>query len=170
MGKPRALGFTLIELMVTIAIVAILLAVALPSFEGSMRSNRLATTTNELISTIALARSEALRSRRGAGLCATADGLACGTNWNLGWMVWADANGNGVLNSPADTVVRHVQAHPALNLTAGAGTIAFNNRGGPRAPTEFTLRPSDCPASQEMINTLTMNGSGQVTTRKSTCP
>lgn len=170
MFQSRSAGFTLVELMITIAIAAILLAIALPSFQGSLRSNRLATSTNEMIATISLARWEAIRSRRGAGLCATADGSTCGTDWNQGWMVWADANGNGFLDAPTDTVVRHVQASRGLNLTAGSGTIAFNNRGGPAAATSFTLKPSECPAAQQLVNTLTLNGSGQVKTEKSACP
>lgn len=166
MSRLRTAGFTLIELMVTIAIVAILLAVALPSFQGSMRSNRVATSTNELISTIALA-SSAARKGRGAILCATATGTSCGTDWNQGWLVWVDTNGDGALS--ADETVRHIQAHPALSLTAGTGTIAFNNRGG-AAGTVFTLKPSDCPATQQLVNTITVNASGQVKTSKSACP
>lgn len=169
MCQSRSAGFTLVELMITIAIAAILLAIALPSFQGSMRSNRLATSTNEMIATISLARSEAIRSRRGAGLCATANGSACGTDWNQGWMVWADANGDGAV-STGETVVRHVQAVRGLNVVAGSGTIVFNNRGGPSAATSFTMKPSDCPASQQLVNTLRLNGSGQVKTEKSACP
>ena len=55
MQRKGAGGFSLIELMVAIAIVAILLAVAFPNFEDSMRRNRLATTTNELLGSVALA-------------------------------------------------------------------------------------------------------------------
>lgn len=168
MGRSRTAGFTLIELMVTIAIVAILLAVALPSFQGSMRSNQVATSTNQLIASISLAGSAA-RKRRGAGLCATADGSSCGADWNQGWMVWADTNGDGA-PSAGETVVQHVQAHPALSLTAGAGTILFNGRGGVVAATAFTLKPSNCPATQQLVNTLTVNPSGQVKTGKSACP
>lgn len=169
MCQSRSAGFTLVELMITIAIAAILLAIALPSFEGSMRTNRLATSTNEMIATISLARSEAIRSRRGAVLCATADGELCGTDWNQGWMVWRDADGDGAPS--ASEVVRHVQASRGLNLTAGSGTIVFNNRGGPAAGAQiFTLKPGECPASQKLVNTLTMNGSGQVKTEKSACP
>ena len=74
MSKRQVTGFTLIELLVTISIMAILLTIALPSFQGSMRSNRVATTSNELLASLSLARSEAIRSTRGGGVCASADG------------------------------------------------------------------------------------------------
>ena len=94
MRRNSLLGFSLVELLVAIAIVAILVAAAFPSFEGSLRRNRLATTTNELIASVSLARSEAIRSTDGGGVCASADGLACGSDWNAGWLVWVDGGNN----------------------------------------------------------------------------
>src|SRR5687767_9439407 len=109
MRRSRASGFSLIELMVTIAIVAILLALGLPSFEGSMRSNRVATTTNEMLASLALARSEAIRSSRESRICASADGSTCGAglDWNAGWIIAMDNDQNGSF----EQVVRYVQAH-----------------------------------------------------------
>jgi type IV fimbrial biogenesis protein FimT len=164
-------GFTLIELMVAISIVAILLAIALPSFQGTIRSNRLATTTNEFISSIALARSEAIRSSRGAAVCASTNGTACGGTWNDGWLVWADADGDAAIDS-GETIVRYAQGHANLNLTASgsATSIVFNGRGAATSTPVFTLQPSSCPAGQQLVNTLTVNGSGQIKTSKSACP
>ncbi|MET0544497.1 MAG: GspH/FimT family pseudopilin, partial [Variovorax sp.] len=139
-------GFTLIELMVAIAVVAVLLAMALPSFRGTIRSNRLATTTNEFISSISLARSEAIRSSRGAAVCASTNGTACGGTWNDGWLVWTDVNGNAAIDT-GETVVRYVQGHANLSLTASgsATSIVFNGRGGATSTPTFTLRPTSCP-------------------------
>src|SRR5690606_7896913 len=95
MSRRNFAGFTLLELMVVIAIAAILLALALPSFTSTLRSNRVATSTNELLATLSLARSEAVRNTRGAGVCTSADGGACGGDWDSGWLVWGDSNGNG---------------------------------------------------------------------------
>lgn len=86
MGESR--GFTLIELLVTISVMAILAALALPSFQQTLRSNRVATTTNELLASLALARSEAIRNTHGAAMCPSADGASCGTDWGQGWLVW----------------------------------------------------------------------------------
>lgn len=61
MSLRRQNGFTLVELMVTVAVLAILSTIAYPSFQSTIRSNRVATTTNELIASLALARSEAIK-------------------------------------------------------------------------------------------------------------
>lgn len=65
MSLRRQNGFTLVELMVTVAVLAILSTIAYPSFQSTIRSNRVATTTNELIASLALARSEAIKNTRG---------------------------------------------------------------------------------------------------------
>jgi type IV fimbrial biogenesis protein FimT len=128
MSRRYSKGFTLVELMVVIAIAAILLAVALPSFQGSLRSNRVATTGNEMLASLSLARSEAIRSTRGGGVCPSADGATCAVNWNSGWLVWTEVNGNGALDA-GDTVVRYSQAKPRLTLTSAATAITFDSRG-----------------------------------------
>jgi type IV fimbrial biogenesis protein FimT len=128
MSRRQVAGFTLLELMVTISIMAILLAVALPSFQGSLRSNRLATTSNELLASLSLARSEGIRSTRGGGVCASANGTSCGADWNQGWMVWTEKDGDGVYDND-ETVVRDSQGKPQLQLTGSAATVAFDGRG-----------------------------------------
>ncbi|MEP6635054.1 MAG: GspH/FimT family pseudopilin [Luteimonas sp.] len=160
-------GFTLIELMVVIAIVAILLAFALPSFEGTMRSNRVGTATNELMASFSLARSEAVRSARGGSVCASADGSICGGTWNNGWIVM-DING---------AVVRYVQGKQNLVVAvvggASATTIAFDNRGRPDnngAPRRITLQSATCPSGDLLVRTVTLNNTGQMRIAKGACP
>lgn len=182
MRRNSLLGFSLVELLVAIAIVAILVAAAFPSFEGSLRRNRLATTTNELIASVSLARSEAIRSTDGGGVCASADGLACGSDWNAGWLVWVDGGNNaanhGSFQSASDTVVRVVNAHPRLVLAASnasatpISSIGFDYRGRPvtGAATTFQLKPDTCPAGQELVRALAINISGQIVNQKGVCP
>ncbi len=184
MHRAGNAGFSLIELMVTIAILAILLAIAFPSFEGSMRSNRLATTTNELLASVSLARSEAIKNTHGAGICASADGLTCSNDWNLGWLVWADggnvAANHGSFQQASDTVIRVVDAHPRLVLdvhdgasaSAPVSRIGFDYRGRPvgvPTPATFNLQPDTCPAGQELVRELTLNASGQLINHKAAC-
>lgn len=186
-GREGEGGFSLIELLVTIAIVAILLAVAFPSFEGSMRTNRLATTTNELLASVALARTEAIKNTRGAGICASADGLDCGDDWNAGWLVWADGEDDdnpltvdsddyGSFQQAKDNVIRYVDAHPRLVLSVADGggaaleSVGFDYRGRPSAAADFNLQPDTCPSGQELVRELTLNASGQMVNDREVCP
>ncbi|WP_125076537.1 Tfp pilus assembly protein FimT/FimU [Pseudoxanthomonas sp. SGT-18] len=169
MPSCRNSGFTLMELMVTLAVLAILLAVGLPSFQGSLRSNRLATTTNELIASMSLARSEAIRNGRGSGVCASADGASCGDDWAAGWLVWQDANGNGNLDA-GEAVLRFSQGNAKIAASATADVIAFDSRGRRRAANDQSigLQPTDCPGG-DLRRTVTVNTTGQIKTTKGAC-
>lgn len=168
-------GFTLVELMVTVAIVAIVVAIAFPSFEGSFRSNRVATSTNELVGSFALARSEALRNPGGAILCTSTDGLACGGDWNDGWIVGVDLNSNGGIDA-ADRIVRYVVTNDRIALTAtavaGSATmVRFDRRGrvvDGNART-VTLVPAGCPAGLELMREFQLRATGQVWVNRRNC-
>lgn len=73
----NAAGFTLIELAVTIAVLAILLAIASPSFETLINQNRLGAASNQVIATLQTARVEAIRQNRKVMICDSADGAQC---------------------------------------------------------------------------------------------
>ena len=138
MSWRQITGFTLLELMVTIAIMAILLAIGVPSFQSSLRSNRVATTSNELLASLSLARSEGIKSTRGGGVCASANGTSCGTDWNQGWMVWTEKDGDGTYDND-ETVVRYSQGKPRLQVTGSAATVAFDGRGRIEGGTAATI-------------------------------
>lgn len=169
MLPDRHSGFTLIELMITIAVAAVLLAIGLPSFQQSLRSNRVATATNEMIGALSLARGEAIRNNGGGAVCPSTNGTACGGAWSDGWLVWADTNGNSALDA-GEAVLRYSQGSPRLAVSNSGGTVAFDARGRRRAAGDqtLTLRPDEC-ADQPLQRTLTINASGQVTTVKGTC-
>ncbi len=86
-------GFTLVELMVTLAVAAIILAIAAPSFSQMIRDHRLITTANDFMGTMQLARSEAIRR----GVQVTMLPITQG-DWTSGWNVFTDWNGNESLN------------------------------------------------------------------------
>lgn len=169
MTRSTSQGFTLVELMVTIAVAAILAAIAFPSFQSTIRSNRMATSSNEILGAIALARTEAVRSTNRAQLCASANGAACsGADWNAGILVQVDNDGNGSF----ETAVRYVQPGQRMNLTiaSGASEFAFDNRGRLVAQQTMTLRPLDCPSGQQLVRTFTLTLAGQPRMEKVACP
>lgn len=90
-------GFSLIELLVAISVMAIVLAVAVPSLDRALTSNRMAGQANQLLLAMQLARSEALTRRRPVRVCASANRSTCGGSWADGWIVLAE---------DADTVVQ----------------------------------------------------------------
>ncbi len=128
MGSLKAVkGFTIIELVVTMAVVAILAALAMPSFTSTFNNNRLTSNANELLSTLQSARMEAVRRNSRVIFCRNDDpdaGNACNTGagaW-LGWMTFVDLNRNGdfdagevLLYSGTFTAPSQLQSSPAIS-------------------------------------------------------
>lgn len=110
-GTARPGGFTLVELMVTIAVLAILLTIGVPSFNSVIASNRLSAGANEFVASLQLARMEAMRRNTRVVVCRSADQATCatGTTWT-GWITFVDSNRDG---TPGATEVLRVSSLPA---------------------------------------------------------
>lgn len=125
MNKQK--GFSLIELMATLAIAAIVLSIAIPSYQTAVQNNRRTTAVNELATALQLARSTAISQRVFTVVCKSPDGVTCPTgagsgDWTQGWMIFTDTNNNGSLNAGGtDTLIR---VHGALS---GNATFIGNN-------------------------------------------
>ena len=151
MSPERQTGFTLVELMITIAVLAILLGLALPSFQGSLRSNRVATTSNEVLASMSLARTEAIRGIGRAGVCPSTSGTACvaNTDWAAGWVVWHEIPAAG---GPVFTVVKVIQPKQRTTVTGPADGVVFTAQGRAQAgATQVGVAPSDAAAPARCI-------------------
>jgi type IV fimbrial biogenesis protein FimT len=161
-----------VELLITIAVLAILTAIAFPSFKNTMQSNRVATTTNEVLASLSYARSEAIRSSRFASVCASKTGTACdGNSMSDGWLVWADTNGDGTLGG-SETVLRFSKGNPRMQASLSGGTtVTFDARGRRRSTSNqaFVLRPTDCETGQALQRQVTVGATGQAKVAKESC-
>ena len=88
-------GFTLIEVMVTLSVLSLLLAVGLPAFAGLLQNQRAASALAALVSQMSHARLAAVKHRRPTVLCPSTDGASCATggDWSQGWMMFVDRDG-----------------------------------------------------------------------------
>lgn len=131
-------GFTLIELMVTLAVAATLLTVAVPNFREFIEKNRVSSHTNLMVGALQLARSEAIK--RGANLVilckSNSAGTACNTSgaWKDGWLLYADKNADKSFTAGTDDLIRRYDAMPKLAITTGNSFqcwIGFGSNGYP---------------------------------------
>lgn len=128
-------GVTLIELLVTLSVLAILLVAATPAMEGLINSNRLRAAANETIAILQSARFEAIRANRRTVACLSADPNAavpvCGAANASGWIVFLDADRNGQYGA-AETLLRRSTVSARVQLlgsAALAGKVTFNADG-----------------------------------------
>jgi len=124
----HAAGFTLVELMVTIVVLAILLAIGIPSFASLIASNRLTSATNELIASLQAARTEALRRNARVTVCPAAPNAnACSGAWRDGWMAFVDQTpGNAPApESAADILFRGGPLPTGIVVVANAPLSSY---------------------------------------------
>lgn len=124
-GAETIRGVTLIELLIAIVVLAILIALATPSFLAMMNSNRLTSHANEIVASLQQARMEAIRRNTRITVCRTTDGATCaGVGAWTAWLTVVAANGE-VLRS--DRVKAPVQVtSPLASITFGADGLAYN--------------------------------------------
>lgn len=132
-NRKSTSGFTLLELMITISVAGILMAMAIPSFSDMIRNNRLTSYTNEFVTSLNIARSEAVKR----GQHVVVRKIVAGAGWENGWQVFVDVDrpsGNAakenVFNDDGDTTLCEPGEDCLLRTYAAL-------------PTPYTLRGSN---------------------------
>ena len=121
-------GFTLIELMTVVAVLAITLSIAVPSMQRTVSNTRLRAEASRLFSSLSLARSEAIGRNALVSVCPSTfgtDGIAeCSNNYADGWIVFSNRDKDRVVDEGSDQIIRVFSGLPSgYSLTNKAGTI-----------------------------------------------
>ena len=161
--RPR--GFTLVELITAVAVLAILVALAVPNFNDATLSARLNGFANSLVGSAQVARSEAIKRNSTIRLCASADGATCAVagGWEQGWVVLTDANAVLQAQQPLPTEFKVTQ-------TGGTADLNFPGTVVGTTPAILTVCRSTPVGSEERVVTISGTGAAYVTiTTTGTC-
>jgi len=156
-------GFTLFELLVTVAVASIIATLGIPGFQNIVANNRSVTYTNDLVTALNLARSEATRRRAPIDVCASANGTTCsGANdWSVGWIVRTQAG-------------RVLQTWPARDggggvLTANVSTVQFQSTGALPAGSNPQLALQLAHCSDPGRRSITISPAGRIAVERVNC-
>jgi len=180
----------MLELAVVLTILAILLTLAVPSFNELIQSNRLSADASNVLSQLAYARSEATKRRSHIVICGSRDQFNCdpstGANWSAGWIIFADSNGDGILaaNAPpcptdtptttSDCVLRVQGALSANDQLSNAAKLtsivmrANGSLGNTTEPVQFTLC-TDKTLARDKEHEIILGTAGHVSHNPFTC-
>jgi type IV fimbrial biogenesis protein FimT len=150
-------GFSVTELMVVVAIVALLLGIGVPSYRNVTNSYRMSAEVNGLLGDLQYARSEAIKAGQTVTTCVSTNGTACtgGTAWATGWIVFSDPNANATVD-PGETVLRVQNAFTGINpdtfnATNNVTALTFNREG-------FATTAAGFPNTTITLQERTLNG------------
>lgn len=170
-------GLTLVELVITVVIIGIVLAVGVPNFTSLVRSNAATSSANEFVAALNTARSEATLRNGGVTLCASDNPQSANPGcsgdsggWANGWVAWADEDDDGTLDDDDEVIRVWEGLSNDLGLTESNGNaqVAFGSRGGASADMDFTLEPTGT-CSAEASRTINVSLVGRVEVKRGTC-
>jgi type IV fimbrial biogenesis protein FimT len=182
-------GFTLIELMITVAIAAIVIAIGIPSFKEFIDNTRSNTLSEEFSTAMNYARTEAIKRARRVSICASTDSNSCGSDWTKGFIVFVDyATADNAAAPivtqaapPATTILKtwkSTENNRVFTVKYGGtatdfvrftsqGILAQTAAGAPQT-IEADMNITDCKGKNK--RRLAINVSGMISTTRVDCP
>lgn len=168
----KAKGFTLVEFLVTMAIAALLMFVAVPGFYGVIQNNKIVTMTNKASATFNFARSEAIRLGANVSVCPAASAAlnSCGSssNWANGWIVFTDADGNNAIDSANDILKVNEALPVGTSVTASGNRVTYDSSGF-LSSSAFTMNvvASSCYGKNGRV--ISISSSGRIAITYTNC-
>ena len=163
MRQTSCRGLTLIELMVAIAVLAILAMIAAPSFNNQLASSRVESAASELKAALDFARSEAIKQSLSVSACPSTNGTSCvasSTNWGGGWLIWTDVSNEGVLDSGEAVIQTFGAVNRNVTMAGPASVISFKSLGQVAVGRTFSLSHSN--SSEARLVCLSSTGSSKI--------
>lgn len=156
-------GFSLIEVVVSLAITAILAGIAMPSFGRFIEHQRTSAAINSLMTHMASARVAAITRNRRAVLCPSTNGSQCdaGTDWSGGWMLFLDDDGNRKPDATEEVMrvdLEPTSRHLRVVSTTGRSQLRYLPDGR-SAGTNLTI--SICNHEGELLGAVIVNNMGR---------
>ncbi|WP_257286031.1 GspH/FimT family pseudopilin [Endozoicomonas sp. SESOKO1] len=160
-SPSNVMGVSLVELLVSLAVAAILISASVPGMKTLIVNNRIENVADELYGSLMLARSEAVKRQRTVSLCSTLDDLTCDESnfgWHHGWLIFTDERNDGLLNDN-DQLLRRVTGQSELiSILWNRGySLRFNSRGQTNQAGTFQVCDQDNNSDAKAI-IISMSG------------
>jgi len=169
--KRSESGFTLLELVVTLGIVAVLVGLAVPSLQSWISDSEISSSTNAFVSSVQTARSTAVAQNTNVGMCPTDKpqdiSVRCstGVSWTEGWIVFVDTNGDGIRTNNEEELLLHMEERsPGFEIIVDEvyrDLIYFSANGTSITPVNIPITGSftiSYGSSENRVVTISANG------------
>jgi len=169
----REKGFTLLELLVTLAIASILLSVGVPGFRSVIMDSRLVRDSNQFVGSINLARSAAVRFQRSATVCTSANFNAVlpscsgSSDWSQGWVVWVDKDRDGAIDANEVLSVQEPIDSMTTFSATNAALFSYDARGFGSSPADELMMCDN--RSGETGRRIRVNAAGRTHVKQQGC-
>ncbi len=161
----RNLGFTLLEMLIVVALTAIMLLLAAPSMNYSSTTTSLDAIAKSIDKDIALARSQAISSGRYVTMCLSDSSFTCTTSSPASHIVFTDINSDGIYDTSDKVVAKDILNSDRFTITASNSSFMFDTTGKPSIAGTISFCPNDTSITQGYLITLLLTGAHVLTTK-----